>query len=256
MAELANTPSSNEKIQTTSVESTKPRGTLWRLITILASVVILILTVVILAYWFIVLRPQVEPQLNQNQTQSNEAKEGGGQQVTVETELDTSNWNTSKESGLGIEFKYPGDWSVKVNKDPSINLSTENQDSWNLNEYKEIIITSPDYTLSKTGAEEGEELKSGSRILIIPYRNNLNFSTHDEIELVEPGPRDFDKKIKLDGQDARRIDYTLNAAFFLTEIYTVREGKAYLIIRSYLESERSTHEETFKGILSTLRFTK
>ena len=256
MNETANIQSPNERTQTPSVENTRSSGAGWRLITIIASVVIVILIFIIFAYWLIVLRPQVDPQINQNQTQTNEKEESSGQQDTVKTELDTTNWETFKEATLGVEFKYPANWSLDSNPEPSLNLSTENQDYWNLNKYKEIIIKSPDYTSSETGVEGREEIKRGSRILIAPYRNNINFGSLNELVLADPGPRDFEKGIILDGQDARRIDYTLDTAFYLTEIYTVRGGMAFLIVRNYLESERSTYEETFKGVLSTLKFTK
>ena len=105
-------------------------------------------------------------------------------------------------------------------------------------------------------ADGGEKIKKGSRILVTPYKNEVSFNTLDEVSSNEIGSRDFERKIIIDGQVARRIDYTQDTAFYFTEVYVLKNGRAFLVIRSYLEGERSIYEEIFNAVVRSLKFTK
>ena len=224
----------------------------WEKITLVSSVVIFFLIVLIFAYWFFLLRPKIEPSVQDKPVQITEPNQNKNDDPKINEA--TKNWKTSKNIDLGIEFKYPPDWSVETNDKPSINFSTENQDDWDLTKYTEILVKSPDHSSAKTGIEGSEEIKGGSRILIIPYRNKLTFTSLDKVLTLEIGPRDFEKSVTVGGQESKRVDFTLNTAFYYTEIYVLKNGKVFLISRNYLESERSIYEDTFNTMLATFKF--
>jgi|SRR3989344_2907166 len=224
----------------------------WEKITIVSSVIIFFLIVLIFAYWFFLLRPKIEPSVQDKPEQITEPNQNKNDDSKISEA--TKDWKTFKNIGLGIEFEYPPDWSVETNDKPSINFSTENQDDWDLTKYKEVIIKSPDHRSSKTRSNEVEELKVGSRILIIPYRNKLTFTSLDKVLTFDLGARDFEKIITVGGQESTRVDFTLDTAFYYTEIYVLKDGKAFLISRNYLESERSIYEDIFNTLLETFKF--
>ena len=224
----------------------------WEKLTIISSGVLFIIIILVLVYWFFALRPQVESQVSR---QTEESFENVENPESTEISQLTKNWRSVSDTNLGIEFKHPPNWSVEVNEEPSIYFFMENKDDWDLENYTEIVLESPDYTSDKV-ADGGEKIKKGSRILVTPYKNEVSFNTLDEVSSNEIGSRDFERKIIIDGQVARRIDYTQDTAFYFTEVYVLKNGRAFLIIRSYLEGERSIYEEIFNAVVRSLKFTK
>ena len=224
----------------------------WEKVTIGASGILLIIIILIGLYWFFTLRPQVEKQvvvpIEKSSEDSNETE-------SIEQNQLSQNWKLVSDNTLDIELKHPPEWSVEINEKPKRFLSLGNQSDWDLENYHEITLVSPDYTADIL-EDGGEEIKSGSRIIVIPFKNNLSFSSLDEVNLTKIDSRDFEKTIFVDGQEARRVDYTLETAFYFTEVYVLKKGKAFLIIRNYLEGEKSVYEEIFKGVLGNLRFVK
>jgi hypothetical protein len=224
----------------------------WGKITIFSSGILIVVIILIIWYWFFTLRPQVNTNSSNQIEQSTENSE-----TSQKTELNPipQNWKEVSDEKLGIKFSHPPEWSVQINKKPIFYAFLENKNDWDLASYKEIILRSPDYSTKKT-EDGGEEITRGSNILIIPFRNKLTFESLGKVNSNEVGPRDFEKKIIIDGESASRIDYTLETAFYVTEIYALRNGKAFIISRNYREGERSTYEEIFDKFLEGLKFTK
>lgn len=224
----------------------------WEKVTIGASGVLIIIIISISLYWFFALRPQVEKQVSVPTQDSSEDSEEP--EPTEQNQLN-QNWKLVADNILGIELKHPPDWSVEINEKPKRFLFFENETDWDLENYHEITLVSSNYTADIL-EDGGEEIKSGSRIIVIPFKNSLSFSSLDEVNSTKVDARDFEKNIVVDGQKAKRVDYTLETAFYFTEVYVLKNGKAFLIIRNYLEGERSVYEEIFKGVLGSLKFVK
>lgn len=224
----------------------------WEKLTIISSGALFIIIILVLVYWFFTLRPQVEKQVP---VQTEESSNNYVDQQSIELNQFTQDWELVSDNTLDIELKHPPDWSIEINEEPKRFLFIENQSDWDLENYKEIVLISPDYASNKA-EDGGEEIKSGSRILIIPFKNSASFSSLDEVNPVKIGARDFEKSIFVGNQKARRIDYTQDTAFYFTEIYILKNGKTLLIIRSYLEGERSIYEEIFNAVVGSLKFTK
>ena len=223
----------------------------WEKLIIISSGALLIIIIIILSYWFFELRPKIE---KQTIIQTEEFPKEFENQNSEAPNLFTQNWELISNNVLGVELKQPPDWQLEINKKPKHFLFTENKNDWNLEKYQEIVLKSPNYT-SSTVKNGGEEIKSGSRIIVIPFKNSLSFDSVGKVNPAKIGVRDFDKNIIIDDQKARRIDYTLDTAFYFTEVYILRNSKAFLISRSYLEGERSVFEEIFTNLLESFKFT-
>ena len=90
---------------------------------IISIVLFLILIILGGSFWF-VKNKKVE---NRNKEVSQEEvvaqEDNQGQQETDIEKIDTSNWHTYRNEEFGFEFKYPVDWIVEENRNPTTYLA-------------------------------------------------------------------------------------------------------------------------------------
>lgn len=228
--------------------------TSWKKITLTVLIIIVVSGLIVGAYWFFVLNKDSDtsdltgPVPKPNVTTVIPSATSSTQKDEI------ADWESFEDQTLGISLKAPSDWLVKTSKTTSLNLSTQDPGLWNMDNYKEIRISSPDYEASGSNLEGGKNIKSGTSILIYTYRNNVKYSSSEGAVNIEMSEGDTKKEIIIDQEEAVRLDFQLNNDFYSTEIYVVHKSKAILISRTYLEGERSKYETTFNNVLSTIKF--
>jgi hypothetical protein len=118
-----------------------------------APLILLILVILLIVgggvYWFFAVGPGHKKSSKQNTTASSQNTTNNSSQSSSSSE-DASGNKTFKSTKLGLEFTYPGSWTVKENTDKS-----------------EIIITSPSVSYAK---KDGTTTKG---VFTLKMRNGL-----------------------------------------------------------------------------------
>ena len=220
----------------------------WKKVGLTILIILVVAGLIVGAYWFLVL----------NKSSDNSDLTGPVPKVTTKTATneknETADWETVTDTDLGIEFKHPKGWTLESSKKSTASLATDDPNSWDLNNYKEVKVSSSDHSTSGSTGEGGENLKSGTSIKIFTYRNNLTYDSIEKAITLEPSSKDVETKTKVGGHDAVRIDFTLNTSSYATSVYVLNKGKVILINSNYLEGEQSKHESTFSKIIDSIKF--
>ncbi len=219
------------------------KGINWASVTVVASIIIFILIIAIFAYWFFVLRPQVESQPNDTSAPPKKETTSSEKPAFPSAEKEeTKDWKTFKSDKIGYSIKLPNTW-----------ITTKGADNQNCVDNLDFFAPSNDL-LGLCASEFGG--------LGVVQKINQDFEDYTENIIDTSTLKDLERtSTTVGGTVAMRVSGTYNLVDDFNSLngsktisyYLNQDGKVLLI--SYLgKPSWPDHSETFELIITTLEF--
>jgi hypothetical protein len=219
------------------------RGLNWASVAVVSSIIIFILIIAVFAYWFLVLRPQVESQPKDTSTPSTKETNSSEKPASPSAENDeTEDWKTFTSDKIGYSIKLPANW-----------LTTKGADNESCVDNMDFFAPSNDL-LGLCATEFGG--------LGVVQKINQDFEDYIENIIDTSTLKDSERTdATVGGAEAVRVSGTYNLTDDFNSLngsktisyYIDQDGNVLLI--TYLgKPSWPDHSETFELIITTLKF--